>query len=139
MRFHVLHHTRCTDGTPVTESFNELRLKPVNIEHQSLGRFVLKAHPPPRLWPYSDVSLERAGARNDSDARPIQGPCKSLNERTVPVEIRTDDSPGSDSRIAKRSRHRDDLRCERFHPPAMAGPEPSQGALPDLGPLRHRE
>ena len=44
-----------------------------------------------------------------------------------------------DSGIAKRSRHRDHLGCERFHPPAVAGPEPSQGALPDLGPLRHRE
>ena len=139
MRFRVLHHTRSTDETPVTESCNELRLKPVNIDHQSMGCFVLKVLPTPRLGHYSDVSLERAGVRNDSDARPIQGPCKSLNERTLPVEIRTDDSTGSDSRIAKHSRHRDDLRCERFHPPAMAGPEPSKGALPDLGPLRHRE
>jgi hypothetical protein len=73
MRFRVLHCTRSTDETPVTESFNELRLKPVNIEHQGIGRLVLKARPPPRLRHYSDVSLEQAGARNDSDAQPIQG------------------------------------------------------------------
>ena len=49
MRFRVLHRTRSTDETPVTESCNELRLKPVNIDHQSMGCFVRKAHPPPRL------------------------------------------------------------------------------------------
>ncbi len=73
MRFRVLHCTRCTDGTPVTESFNEIHFKPFNNESQSMGRFVLKARPPPRLRHYSDVSLEQAGARNDSDAQPIQG------------------------------------------------------------------
>jgi len=73
MRFRVLHRTRSTDETPVTESFNEIHFKSFNNRSQSMSRFVLKAHPPPRLRHYSDVSLERAGARNDSDARPIQG------------------------------------------------------------------
>jgi hypothetical protein len=73
MRFRVLHCTRCTDGTPVTESFNEIHFKSLNNRSQSVNGFVLKARPPPRLRHYSDVSLERAGARNDSDARPIQG------------------------------------------------------------------
>lgn len=73
MRFRVLHRTGFTDVTPVTESFNEIHFKSFNNRSQSVNGFVLKGLPTPRLWHYSDVSLERAGARNDSDARPIQG------------------------------------------------------------------
>ena len=42
MRFRVLHRTRSTDETPVTESFNEIHFKSFNNESQSMGRFVLK-------------------------------------------------------------------------------------------------
>jgi hypothetical protein len=49
MRFRVLHRTHSTDGTPVTESFNEIYFKSLNNRSQSMSRFVLKAHPPPRL------------------------------------------------------------------------------------------
>jgi hypothetical protein len=62
MRFSVIHRTRYTYATPVKESFNEVRLEPVNNEHQSVDSFVLKVFPPPRLpCPQAGSNCGRAG------------------------------------------------------------------------------
>jgi hypothetical protein len=41
-------------ATPVRESFNEVRLRPVSNEHQTLGAFLLKVLPASRLRHYND-------------------------------------------------------------------------------------
>jgi len=54
MRFEILHRTRYSYASPVRESFNEVRLKPVTNEHQTVESFLLKVLPPGRLQHYED-------------------------------------------------------------------------------------
>ncbi|MBN9693494.1 MAG: transglutaminase family protein [Verrucomicrobia bacterium] len=54
MRFEILHRTRYSYASPVRESFNEVRLKPVTNEHQTVESFLLKVLPPGRLKHYED-------------------------------------------------------------------------------------
>lgn len=54
MRYEILHRTRYNYASPVRESFNEVRLKPVTNEHQTVDSFLLKVLPPNRLKHYED-------------------------------------------------------------------------------------
>ena len=54
MRLQVTHRTRYEYASPVRESFNEVRLKPVTNEHQLCDSFLLKVLPPVRLAHYMD-------------------------------------------------------------------------------------
>ena len=54
MKLHVTHRTRYTYASPVRESFNEVRLKPVTNEHQVCEAFLLKVLPAAKLAHYSD-------------------------------------------------------------------------------------
>jgi len=54
MKLHITHRTRYTYASPVRESFNEIRLKPVTNEHQSCEAFLLKILPTAKLSHYSD-------------------------------------------------------------------------------------
>ena len=53
-RLQVVHRTRYRYGTPVRESFNEVRLRPVSNEHQRCDAFVLKVLPAVNLRHYDD-------------------------------------------------------------------------------------
>jgi len=54
MRFQIQHRTRYHYSSPVRESFNEVRLKPVTNEHQTVESFLLKVLPACRLKHYED-------------------------------------------------------------------------------------
>lgn len=54
MRFDIVHRTRYTYASPVRDSFNEVRLKPVSNEHQTVESFLLKVVPVGRLRHYED-------------------------------------------------------------------------------------
>jgi transglutaminase-like putative cysteine protease len=54
MKLQVTHRTRYIYASPVRESFNEVRLKPVSNEHQTCDSFLLKVLPAARLSHYSD-------------------------------------------------------------------------------------
>ncbi len=54
MKLHVTHRTRYTYASPVRESFNEVRLRPVTNEHQVCDSFLLKVLPAARLSHYTD-------------------------------------------------------------------------------------
>lgn len=54
MRLQVTHRTRFEYASPVRESFNEVRLKPVTNEHQVCDSFLLKVLPAVRLSHYTD-------------------------------------------------------------------------------------
>lgn len=54
MRFQIQHRTRYHYSSPVRESFNEVRLKPVTNEHQTVESFVLKVLPACPLRHYED-------------------------------------------------------------------------------------
>jgi transglutaminase-like putative cysteine protease len=54
MKWEINHRTSFTYASPVKESFNEVRLKPVSNEHQTLDSFLLKILPAARLQHYLD-------------------------------------------------------------------------------------
>jgi transglutaminase-like putative cysteine protease len=55
VKLDVLHRTRYRYAEPVRDSFNELRVRPVNAEHQDCERFLLRVLPPVRLRHYLDL------------------------------------------------------------------------------------
>ena len=57
MRFQINHRTRYLYASPVRESFNEVRLKPVTNEHQTVESFLLKVLPACPLKHYEDFYL----------------------------------------------------------------------------------
>ena len=54
MRFQITHRTRYIYASPVRESFNEVRLKPVTNEHQTVESFLLRVLPACPLKHYED-------------------------------------------------------------------------------------
>lgn len=54
MKFQVIHRTRYEYASPVRESFNEVRLRPVTNAHQTCDSFLLKVLPAVRLSHYTD-------------------------------------------------------------------------------------
>lgn len=54
MRFQIHHRTRYLYDSPVRESYNEVRLKPVSNEHQTVESFLLKILPACPLKHYED-------------------------------------------------------------------------------------
>ncbi len=54
MKLQVTHRTRYSYASPVRESFNEIRLRPMSNEHQTCDSFLLKILPPVRLSHYTD-------------------------------------------------------------------------------------
>ena len=54
MKLQVTHRTRYDYASPVRESYNEVRLRPVTNEHQTCDSFLLKILPPVRLSHYTD-------------------------------------------------------------------------------------
>jgi transglutaminase-like putative cysteine protease len=54
MRWQIIHRTSYQYASPVRESFNEVRLKPVSNRDQTLESFLLKILPPSRLRHYLD-------------------------------------------------------------------------------------
>ena len=54
MKLQVTHRTRYEYASPVRESFNEVRLKPVTSAHQTCDSFLLKVLPAARLSHYTD-------------------------------------------------------------------------------------
>jgi len=54
MRFQIQHRTRYLYNSPVRESFNEVRLKPVTNDHQTVESFLLKVLPACPLKHYED-------------------------------------------------------------------------------------
>jgi transglutaminase-like putative cysteine protease len=54
MKFEILHRTHYAYVSPVRESFNEVRLKPLSDPHQTVESFLLKVLPAARLQHYHD-------------------------------------------------------------------------------------
>ncbi len=54
MKWEIFHRTQYTYVTPVSESFNEVRLHPVSDEWQDVGDFLLKILPATRLRHHRD-------------------------------------------------------------------------------------
>lgn len=54
MKLQISHRTQYHYASPVRESFNEVRLRPVSNEHQRCESFVLKVLPATRLRHYDD-------------------------------------------------------------------------------------
>ena len=54
MHWSIFHRTHYTYETPVRDSFNEVRLKPVTNEHQKVESFQLKVLPPCKMKHYED-------------------------------------------------------------------------------------
>ena len=54
MKLQVTHRTRYTYASPVRDSFNEVRLRPLTNEHQTCDSFLLKVLPAARLSHYTD-------------------------------------------------------------------------------------
>lgn len=54
MKWEILHRTQFTYASPVTESFNEVRLNPVSDDTQQVNDFLLKVLPATRLRHHSD-------------------------------------------------------------------------------------
>jgi len=54
MNFEILHRTQYAYAAAVRESFNELRLRPLSNEHQTVQSFLLKVLPSTRLRHYHD-------------------------------------------------------------------------------------
>jgi transglutaminase-like putative cysteine protease len=54
MKLQVIHRTHYEYASPVRESFNEVRLKPVTNEHQTCDSHILKILPAVRLSHYTD-------------------------------------------------------------------------------------
>jgi transglutaminase-like putative cysteine protease len=54
MKWEIRHRTRYHYASPVRESFNEVRLKPVSNGHQTVDSFLLKVLPTARLRHYED-------------------------------------------------------------------------------------
>ncbi len=54
MRLHVLHRTTYHYASPVRDSYNEVRLKPVTNEHQACSSYLLKVLPAAHLSHYTD-------------------------------------------------------------------------------------
>src|SRR5580658_808957 len=57
MKWDILHRTRYIYTSPVRQSFNEVRLKPLSNEEQTLESFLLKVLPATRLNHYTDFNL----------------------------------------------------------------------------------
>ncbi|MDR2863931.1 MAG: transglutaminase family protein [Puniceicoccales bacterium] len=57
MRLHVLHRTAYVYGSPVRESFNEVRLHPASLNGQVCEHFLLKVLPATRLTHFRDFYL----------------------------------------------------------------------------------
>lgn len=55
MRLEVVHRTRYLYPEAVRDSFNELRVRPIDGEHQDCERFLLRVLPPVRLRHYRDL------------------------------------------------------------------------------------
>ena len=54
MKWEIIHRTQYTYASPVTESFNEVRLHPVSDEWQQVNDFLLKVLPATRLRHHRD-------------------------------------------------------------------------------------
>ncbi len=54
MRLHVLHRTTYHYASPVRDSYNEVRLKPLTNEHQTCTAYLLKVLPAAHLSHYTD-------------------------------------------------------------------------------------
>jgi transglutaminase-like putative cysteine protease len=54
MKWEILHRTQYLYASPVTESFNEVRLNPVSNEYQQVNDFLLKVLPATRLRHHYD-------------------------------------------------------------------------------------
>lgn len=57
MKWDILHRTRYTYASPVSHSFNEVRLKPLSNEEQTMETFLLKVLPATKLSHYTDFYL----------------------------------------------------------------------------------
>jgi transglutaminase-like putative cysteine protease len=57
MKWDILHRTRYRYASPVSHSFNEVRLRPLSNEEQTLESFLLKVMPPGKLSHYTDFHL----------------------------------------------------------------------------------
>jgi len=54
MKYDILHRTRYVYGTPVRDSFNDVRLEPLSIPTQTVESFLLRVLPTVRLSHYTD-------------------------------------------------------------------------------------
>jgi len=54
MRYDILHRTRYVYSTPVSNSFNDVRLQPMPIPEQTVESFLLKVLPAARLTHFTD-------------------------------------------------------------------------------------
>ena len=56
MKLHVVHRTEYRYATPVTDSYNEVRLQPLSVDGQFCNNFILKVLPAARLGHYHDFN-----------------------------------------------------------------------------------
>lgn len=56
MKLHVFHRTHFAYATPVTDSYNEVRLQPLSIDGQVCESFILRVLPPTRLAHFYDFN-----------------------------------------------------------------------------------
>ena len=88
MKLEVRHRTRYRYGSPVTESFNEVRLRPSSDRRQACERFLLRVVPPVRLRHYFDLHSNHVSFFD------VAEPHTSLEiESLASVETRADGEP----------------------------------------------
>lgn len=84
MKLHILHRTRYTYASPVRESFNEVRLRPVNSPRQSCQMFQLKVTPDTRWTHFADFYF------NSVHQFEVTNPHSELTVETTSVVATTD-------------------------------------------------
>lgn len=112
MKWDIFHRTRYTYASPVKSSFNEVRLKPLSNEEQSVDAFLLKVLPAARLNHYHDfysnvvhhfeIIEPHSTLLVESQLRVTTHPQPLLGETATPWEL---------SRIGEAQK---DTRCHEF-------------------------
>ncbi len=112
MKWDIFHRTRYSYTLPVKNSFNEVRLKPLSNEEQTLDTFLLKVLPATKLSHYTDFHLNvvhhfeimepHSALQVESKSRVTTHPLPPLGETDAPWPL---------ARIGEALR---DTRCHEF-------------------------
>src|SRR5713101_7227369 len=92
MRFRIIHTTGFSYDLPAYESHNEIRLKPLQCEHQRLLQFRIASNQPASILEYQD------GWGNSAHSISIHPP---HDELSVVVESLVDRVPDTSTRIRR--------------------------------------
>src|SRR5436190_3079095 len=118
MKWEIVHRTHYTYISPVRESFNEVRLRPVSNEHQTLESFLLKVIPASRLRHYTDFYSNYVSHFDIPEPHAsllIESQAQVTTRLVVPLEEDATPAPMQDLAAAVRTeRCYDFLQASRF-------------------------